>query len=135
MELIALPLTVLMLLFLVPGFILARSALSAAQEKLSAKILLISVVLIELFVNSCGPLLISYGGKIYGWSLFIQTFCCYFFSAIILGPSMYFIYRGTKNNLFRIIASSVFLSAGLFPVAWFKLTDLLTAAFRMKLAS
>ncbi|HXA80753.1 MAG TPA: hypothetical protein VNV14_05740 [Opitutaceae bacterium] len=136
MEIIAIPLMFLLLLCLVPGFILANSALLTAQKKLPAQSWLISAVLIELLINSGGPLLFkSHGGKIYGWSLLFYTFYCYFFSAIVLGPSMYFVYRYTKNNWFRIIASSIFLSAGLFPVTWFTLTKYIAAAFGVKLGT
>jgi hypothetical protein len=130
MEVILLPLMVLMLLFLIPGLKMADSALLATPKKLLAKSLLISAVLIEFLINSCGPLLFkSHEGKIYGWSLFFYTFYCYLFSAIVLGPSMYFIYRYTKYNGFRIIASSALLSAGLFPITWFTLTKYLAAVF------
>ena len=131
MGILALPLFGFLLYFWVPGIQLARGAMHASKSKAVWMAIFACILAVEFLIGFCGPLALSRGETVDLWSLmFAMTFR--YVAAALLGWICVRIFRSSQKEIFRTIASSLFISAALFPVAWFTVTRSLMAAFGVR---
>jgi CDP-diglyceride synthetase len=128
MELLILPFFCLMLFLWVPGLRLTVEAMRSAQDKARAAGAIGLALLTEFLLAYCGPLVFLRHERLNMWSLlFWMTLG--FIIASVVGWRMIRAFRATGKRPFLIVASSLFISAGSFPVAWFTIVAPLVKLF------
>jgi hypothetical protein len=133
MGIILLPLTLVMFSFIVPGAKFSFVSIRTSKNKLFYVSLLIFFILAEYLVGFLEPLFIFSGEKVGRWALYIELCFFVFVVSVVAGLALLFIYRYTKKNWLRLLASSLFLSTALYPVVWFSYVPQLSEMFKIQL--